>query len=304
MRASLLALGLMLAPALAAKEPTPKAEQFIDRSNILFPAVVEGNFKVESHDQDPGVFGGVSIAFEEPPFVPRSRFTISAYVYPIGRMETERALAAGVSHIVEGVKGQEEYTDVRIEPAAPYEVEAPKAPPLSEGPRGRQKIIGLSDAPASKPAATDADLAAALTSWTPDGKTPGRRVLMHFNTKGSPVRSVGYVFYRQMMLVKIRITAAADGIPKDAFNLHADLAANAIAPAFEIQNFGNCGVLYLPDAPDKDKDASDGKAGGLALVEEMGRAQRENCVVAEGTPDPVAEGMIRHTLVYPKDTWN
>lgn len=302
MRTSLFLACMLLAPTLSAKERAPSAEQFIDRTNILFPEVIEEHFKVKEHDQDPGVFGGVTVKFEKPVVVPSPSFTITAYVYPIGRMATEEALAAGISHVVEGVKGRD-YTDVRIDPDTPYSVAAPTAPLLAKTPRGNQKIIAPSGERPAKPDASDEDMAAALKSWMPEDKTPGRRVGMHFSNDGTPVRSVGYVFYRQMMLVKLRITAAAADIDEDAFNLHANLAANSIAPAFEIQNFGKCGVLYLPMPPEGEQEKSDGKAGGLALIEEMGRVQRENCVVSEGKPDKLPGGQVRHTLVYPADTW-
>jgi hypothetical protein len=302
MRTALLLACLLLAPALAAKEPAPQAVQFIDRSNILFPEVIEGHFKVKSHDQDPGVFGGVTIKFEKPAVVPSPSFTLTAYVYPVGRMTTEAALAAGISHIVDGVKGQD-YTDVRVEADTPYAVAAPTAPLLAKTPRGNQKIVSPSHEPPAKPDPTDEDMAAALKSWTPEDRTPGRRVMMHFSNDGTPVRSVGYVFYRQMMLVKLRITAAAADIDEDTFSLHANLAANSIAPAFEIQNFGTCGVLQLPLLPEGESDKSEGNAGALALIEEMGRVQRENCVVDEGEPDALPAGRVRHTLVYPADTW-
>lgn len=39
------------------------------------------------------------------------------------------------------------------------------------------------------------------------------------------------------------------------------------------------------------------------LVQETGRVKRENCIVSEGKPDKLPKGVLRHTLVCPKDTW-
>jgi hypothetical protein len=298
MRHAVLLCCLFAASAVVAKDPAPQAVQFIDRTNILFPKVV-GGYTVDTHTQDPDVFGGVSVGYLEPEGAPPS-LTLSAFVYPLGRVEVDAGLSTGLDHVRGGVSGQESYREVDISPDSAFDVPAPTAPRLAGGPRGKEKLISASDDPPQTDV-TDDDMAAALATWTQAATTPGRRIVMHFTTRGTAVRSVGYVFYRQMMLVKLRMTVAADEVDEAGFLALADQAAAAIAPSFEIQNFGRCAVHYLPKVPDK--GSRDDKSGGLAMIQEVGRVKRENCVAREGEPDALPEGMLRHTLVYPPDTW-
>lgn len=307
MRPALLLLACLLtnlvsAAAIAKEEAkAPRAEQFIDRSNILIPEKVE-DFVVDSHSQDPGVFGGVSIGYAEPQRLPRS-FTVTAFVYPIGRTEAEAALAAGVSHIVEGVNQSEDYSERKIDPDTAFAVPAPATEVSGQAKGRRETVIGPASEPAPDKPATEDDVGAAVTEMTPPTTTAGRRVVMHFKLHGKPVRSVGYVFYRQMMLVKLRMTVNADEIDEAGFLALADKIATSLAPSFLIQNFGDCGVARIPLGKEGEKDTSDGRSGAVALMREMGRLARESCAVAEGEPDPVPKGMLRHTLDYPPDTW-
>jgi hypothetical protein len=298
-----LALSCLLAVSVAAgAEPAKDAKQFIDRTNIVFPKAM-GAYEVDSHEQDPEVMGGVMLGFDEPEGMPEN-FTVTAYVYPMGPMDAKAALDAGIGHILAGVRGRPDYTDIRFEPATDFAVPAPAAPSMALGLRGHKKVISSSGLPPEKPDATDEDLTAARIAWTsPELTTGGRRVVMHYLLDGLLVRSVGYVFYRQMMLVKLRVTSSVLSVDESNFLALADKAALAIAPSFEIQNFGRCGVHYIPSTPDGQEDRSGGNAGGYALMKELGRVQRQNCALVEGKPDTLPAGMLRHTLVYPPDTW-
>lgn len=293
-----------LQTAVMAKDKTeaPRAVQFIDRSNIFIPEKVE-DFVVDSHTQDPGVFGGVSIGYVEPTGLPRS-FTVTAYVYPIGRVETEKGLAAGLNHIVEGVTQSDVYSDRKIDPDTAFTVPAPAAEIPVKGKRKRETVIGPASEPAPDKPATEDDLSAAVAELTPPATTAGRRVVMQFNSRNRPVRSIGYIFYRQMMLVKLRMTVDAEEIDEAGFLALADKTATTLAPSFLIQNFGECGVARIPLGKEGEKDPSEGRSGAVALMREMGRLARESCAATEGEPDPVPKGMLRHTLVYPTGTWN
>ncbi|HEX7965342.1 MAG TPA: hypothetical protein VF651_06455 [Gammaproteobacteria bacterium] len=72
-----------------------------------------------------------------------------------------------------------------------------------------------------------------------DGSTlPGRRLLLTMNGDGRPLASAGYMFYKQLYLIEIRITDAAKA--EDMLRQVGDQAARQVVPLIHILNEGDC----------------------------------------------------------------
>jgi hypothetical protein len=101
----------------------------------------------------------------------------------------------------------------------------------------------------------------------------------------------------------VRATTAADAMPSDRFNTLVDHAVQDLVPAMDIQNFGDCGTVYIDTGHETGNKDEDARAITAQLMSEMGRLQRESCA---GKPDPKAVTPTDHerqTIVYPANFW-
>ncbi len=92
-------------------------------------------------------------------------------------------------------------------------------------------------------------------------------------------------------------------LPADKFNALVDRAVQDLVPTMDIQNFGNCGTMYISvDEKSADKD-KDGKAGAIHLIRDLGRIARENCANKSGPDTTLPAGHAQQTIVYPAGFW-
>ena len=281
------------------------AKQFIDRTYISLPESV-GDYSLARVGYDPGQFAaGVSGAYAlkgapEP-------FTITLFVYPQGRSEEKAAVEAQIAEVEDAIRQQQDYTKIEAGPRTVFVVDAPKPSALPNEKNGRkQRILTLQPVKVAAEAATDDDgpsLVELLKEASPPLQSTGLRQGFSFDHKGDSVRSAGFVFYRNLYNIKLRISAPSSAMDQAAFDKLADATARALVPKVDIRNFGQCGQMLVGTQDSGDK-ARDARVFARNMLREQGRVERENCADSEGpTPDPVDAGYDRREIVYPEGIW-
>ena len=129
-----------------------------------------------------------------------------------------------------------------------------------------------------------------------DGKQlPGRRLRMTLGEHGRKMVSAGYMFYKQLYLVELRITAPAEA--GDTLTQVGDDAARRIVPLIHMLNEGGCQDLDI---------AWDGKdPNGLlqGAQQAMDQAKSDGCTGVDGPqaqPKPDEYVMM---LTYKPEDW-
>lgn len=297
--------GTPAAPSDAAEAAPLTAKQFIDRTYISLPESV-GDYSLARVGYDPGQFAaGVSGAYAlkgapEP-------FTITLFVYPQGRSEEKAAVEAQIAEVEDAIRQQQDYTKIEAGPRTVFVVDAPKPSALPNEKNGRkQRILTLQPVKVAAEAATDDDgpsLVELLKEASPPLQSTGLRQGFSFDHKGDSVRSAGFVFYRNLYNIKLRISAPSSAMDQAAFDKLADATARALVPKVDIRNFGQCGQMLVGTQDSGDK-ARDARVFARNMLREQGRVERENCADSEGpTPDPVDAGYDRREIVYPEGIW-
>ena len=281
------------------------AKQFIDRTYISLPESV-GDYSLARVGYDPGQFAaGVSGAYAlkgapEP-------FTITLFVYPQGRSEEKAAVEAQMAEVEDAIRQRDDYSKIEAGPRTPFVVDAPKPSALPNEKNGRkQRILTMEPVKITAEAATDDDgpsLVELLKEASPPLQSTGLRQGFSFDHKGESVRSAGFVFYRNLYNIKLRISAPSTAMDQAAFDKLADATARALVPKVDIRNFGQCGQMLVGTQDSGDK-ARDARVFARNMLREQGRVERENCADSEGpTPDPVDAGYDRREIVYPDGIW-
>jgi hypothetical protein len=297
--------GLATVTPAATKSGGPTS-QFIDKSIVTYPTAL-GHYSLVKESYDPAnVPNGVSLHYNLADAPPELTFDI--YVYPLGRVDTTKAVTDATVEMegeIRTLEQQKIYADLKFDDAVEFDVVEPPSSILKSDDK---KDAASGDAPeaAASAAEPDSDTRAivdAARSSAPSTSTTGRKHALALTVRGMPSESLAYVFYRNLFLISVRATAPTSALPADKFNALVDHAVQDLVPTMDIQNFGDCGTMYISvdeKSTDKDKDAL---AGAIQLVREMGRIQRENCANKPGPDTAPPAGHAQETIVYPAGFW-
>lgn len=124
---------------------------------------------------------------------------------------------------------------------------------------------------------------------------PGRRLRMTLGEHGRKLVSAGYMFYKQLYLVEVRITAPAEA--GDTLTQVGDDAARRIVPLIHIQNEGGCQDLAIS------WDGKDPNGLLTGLSKGMEQAKLDGCAGAKGQQArPNADEDVM-TITYKPEDW-
>lgn len=252
-----LALGLSIASAPASAKTRDKtvsqaeARAFIEQTRIAAPKRV-GEFVLDETEYDAQQkAAGASLRYALPD---HPELRIDLFVYPAGEMPPGTAMQRGMAEFRDTFDAAVKagfYRDLQA--GEPTGFEIPPAPRASADDRTERKA-GSKDADAALEAKIDALL----------GPKPiaGRRIDLHYRmpveTQDDPVpmRSRGYLFYRQLYYVKGRVSAAESQIDQAGFDALGDRAMRELVPAIIISNIGGCARHRIAlDPKQLDEDA-------------------------------------------------
>lgn len=308
----ILAAGLWLAAAPMAsandgaeKAPPPGAQAkraFVERSLVLLPEQA-GAFRLTTANDYPGQPDlGVGARYVHPDF-PAVRLDL--FVYPIGRVDRDDALARVLSEVREGVEAgvqQGKYAHLEMGGEAPLDLgrvgddgalapEADAADPAADGVDVRAED------------GSDLDVALEAISAGVDAKSDwrrGRRLDMRLDFQGVPQNSIAFAFYRGLYLYKGRISASPVDVPSESLDRLGQHAMATLLPAVQVRSTGACHereITFDPDMPEDEraKDLFGKMARSLALAESESCAE----VLDEGVPD----GQRGFLLTFDPDVW-
>ena len=308
-RSALAVVLLVLAPAAFAAGANAKAVQFLDKSNIDFPKAI-GPYTLVSSSYNPRQFAdGVSTEYSLAG-APKDTH-LNVYIYPRGRADEATAVQADIAEVeaaIREVVARDTYTDLRVGARSDFVVARPESAILADSSKKKPgDASGIKPEFSLEPSADNKDdpIVRALMESMPPANSHGMRQSFAFSHKSVPMRSMGYVFYRNLFMFKVRISLPEASIGQAEFETLADAAARTLVPAMYVKNFGTCGALVveLPEQGSAGGDAADSK-NAAALVREIGRINRENCASNEGDkPSGPAEGFERQVIEYPPDAW-
>lgn len=256
--ALLLTLYLLAFAATAA--PAAAERPFIESSYVIAPYQVE-DFTLERSSYDPddrSAGAGFSYRSRRAPDV-----AISLFVYPAGLAEPQVALKRGMQAlqgdltqaVASGI-----YAQLQVLDQAPFALSAEAAP--------------------AKPA--NSIDAAVIRAIAEASQLHGQRLRLDLLnvSRGQPLHSSAYLFYKQLYFFKLRISTDRTHLTREAFDTLADRAARSLVPALEVVNVGGCagGTVYV------DPDAAP-EQGAIQLATQMTRLNGYNCLGSAAKAD-------------------
>ncbi|HEY3643838.1 MAG TPA: hypothetical protein VGM16_00755 [Gammaproteobacteria bacterium] len=128
------------------------------------------------------------------------------------------------------------------------------------------------------------------------GSLPGRRLRMTLGEHGHKLVSAGYMFYKQLYLVEVRITAPVEA--GDILTQVGDAAARTLVPAIHIQNEGGCQDLTVY------WDSKDPNGLIAGLKKGMEQAELDGCVGAKEQQVQPKTGEDMMTIAYKPEDWH
>jgi len=248
-RASLFLLVAMAAAATAADAPV---RAYVETSYVVAPQRVAG-FRLADARFDPqNKYAGAGFTYkaDEDP-----RPVISVFVYPAGRMAQDEAPRDGMAafrHDLQRARetGTYDRLETGIEDAFP--------------------LAAHSDASDTSDLSQDAELLATIASYSRiDGRRLGLKA--HLARQDLELRSVGFLFYRQLYYFKVRVSVEAGAMASDAFDRFADRAARTLVPAIQAVHVGDCANASITVPDDNPEEAA------RILVREATLQQGYNC---------------------------
>jgi hypothetical protein len=250
------------AQPVAAKSRKDKdaVQPFIVETRIAAPKRV-GEFELESTYYDPATkHTGASLRYLLPDH-PEIRFDL--FVYPAGDMPHDTAMTSGMKNFVDsfdaGVK-MKYYADLKIIDTVDFEIMPETETPVRQEDEPTAKTNPESEA--------DAIIEAALAPKSISGKRIDLRYTMRMDETGEtvPMRSRGYLFYRQLYYFKGRISVAESRVDQATFDTLSDRAMRELVPAVQASNIGGCAKTEIVIGG---KALDGGKAGIDALMSQM-----------------------------------
>ncbi len=306
--ACLLAIAMSLAVAAQpvdakGRKGKEATQPFIVETRISAPKRV-GDFVLEQSAYDPATkYAGASFRYLLPQH-PEIRFDL--FVYPAGEMPAEAALEAGMKHFVEsfdaGVK-LKYYNDLEIVDTIAFDI-APKGD--ASKPEHKKNA-----APAETMSEADARRAAIVESVLAPKPIAGKRIDLRyrFNMEETgdmvPMRSRGYLFYKQLYFFKGRISVAESRMDQATYETLSDRAMRELVPAVRATNIGACAEIEV--AIDKDAMTEGNDQIGQMIMQALGQMAGKgdrNCLATreEAEVDEPADVEVV-TIEYDAKDW-
>ena len=227
---------------------------------------------------------------------------LTVFVYPIGRRDEATVVAdqiADVERSLHHAVGQGAYADLVLGAREPFAVVAPAPSLFADGEDAERRFdprpqIEL----AVEASGPDAEI---FTHALASPNSHGQRQSFRFAHDGVPMHSLGYVFYRHLFAIKVRVSVPVDSMDEATFTALADTATLHLVPRVDVQNFGRCGNITLSQAGEG-KDASNAMARELMMS--IARVRTDNCATSDRVePSTDSESHRRIEIVYPPGTW-
>lgn len=304
---ALLACALAALPAgVAAKKVAVKIEtsssptqgddpSFIEKSLVLAPERVAGFELREATDYPGRPLLGVGLNYVHADL---PEMTLHLFVYPIGRVPREQALARVMQEVREGI-------DVRLGQSADGRVDYGEEASLDLTRVEEDGSLRPQSAPAavSPPADEDEDarvLAVFAQADAALSPQQGRELPLQLAFDGRSMDSVAFAFYRGLYVFKGRATVDVGVVPAETLHRAARRAMAVLVPAVEVRNTGSCTQLGIEvDTQAGDEAMQDQLLRGMAASHL--RSQLENCTATlDATVPP---GMRALPLEFPPGTW-
>lgn len=266
------------APAAATDDaPMP----FILKSYVFAPEQAGGLSLVGTNYDPDDRRSGVGFEYRD---AAAPQVVVSVFVYPLGAMSEAEAMQRGMRDFRANLDAAAQhglYSDLNITGEVPFET--PRLPaddaakqtgtqPTHDAAHADDRATRSAAAATPSPAATPLDqrIARAVTEATPSAILHGRRLSMTLVRQGTHTASLGYLFYKQLYLIKARISAPSKAMDMAALTALGDRAMRAIVPRIEAVNVGSCGTVVLPT-----DIASDDFA--VRLAADSARIMADNC---------------------------
>ncbi len=274
-------------------------QPFIVETRIAAPKRV-GEFELESTYYDPATkHAGASLRYLLPDH-PEIRFDL--FVYPAGDMPHDTAMTSGMKDFVDsfdaGVK-MKYYSDLKIVDIVDFDI----------GPKTETTAPQEDKPAANTPPESEADaiIEAALAPKPVSGKRIDLRYTMRMDETGEtvPMRSRGYLFYRQLYYFKGRISVAGSRVDQVTFDTLSDRAMRELVPAVQASNIGGCASVEI--VVDKETATKSGGTIGDLLMQVVGESLdgiHRNCheTRAEAKASEPKQAEII-TIEYDPDDW-
>lgn len=200
--AVVLVAGCAQQPARQAEQQKSGPQSFIDRSAIFYPRSGD-RFNLVSEYTYPNVGSGIQITYQATD-LPDAKIDI--FIYPIGDVHEDQALASDLNDVHTGVDAQEKngtYKNVRYGTLTDFNI----------------------------PRKDNASL-------------PGKKLPLTFDFDGTPMVSAAYLSYKQLYLFELRITAPANS--GQSLQDVGDRIARETFPKIHIMNEGTCALQGFP----------------------------------------------------------
>ncbi|MBB4756649.1 hypothetical protein FHT12_000419 [Xanthomonas campestris] len=230
-RALLLVCMLGVAPGAlsAAPDEAPASSRaYIETSYLAAPRSV-GPFTLARSSYNPAA--KVSGAAFHYTMAEHPELNIDVFVYPAGQRDQAEAIEYGM------VAFRKDLAAARAQGSYSR---------LDELDQSRF-VLTSDDAPKNIPAnAVDAKVIAAIADAE---RIVGEKLRLSVDlaSSGMPLLSNGYLFYKQLYYIKVRVSAAQQATAQTTFDALADQAARALVPAIQVSNIGGCAdqTIYL-----------------------------------------------------------
>ncbi len=272
------------------------AQPFIVETRIAAPKRV-GEFELESADYDPATkHAGASLRYLLPDH-PEIRFDL--FVYPAGDMPHDTAMTSGMKDFVASFDAGVQlkyYSDLKIVDTVDFEIV-----PRTETP------VRQEEKKAAPESEADAIIAAALAPKPISSKRIELRYTMRMDETGEmvPMRSRGYLFYKQLYYFKGRISVAESRMDQATFETLSDRAMRELVPAVQASNIGGCASVEI--VVDKETASKGGGTIGDLLMQMVGESLdgiHRNCYETRAeakASEPKQAEII--TIEYEPDDW-
>jgi len=267
------ALTLLLSnTALQAKteKTTSTSKPLIERTAIIIPKSVNDyrlvNFEYDKKFKSSGV--QMRYVSSKYPDIP-----IDFFIYPMGTGPAQEMLTIGMRDFTGSLRQAEEmgyFEKLTISPEQDLILDDEKIRVIATDTASAENAV-----PQSKTSGGNAVLAAIETSF----ELPGKKLGMTHVQKNDAMQSVGYLFYRQLYLTKVRVTIGADVLSGEEFGEMTDMAVAQILPAIEARNIGSCSDRQITVKVDESKkEAAFSDDLMQQIMSGLTRNAADNCV--------------------------
>ena len=209
--------------SMAAEPPADGAVEapYIQTSYLIAPRQV-GDFVLAAANYDPAEkYAGAGFGYQLPA---QPQIKLDVYVYPAGRMAQAQAVSEGTTEFVASLRQaakQGTFGDLQVVQQSEFAL-----PPPSVASRPPQNAVD----------------AAVIQASAQAEQVTGQKLELELQYPGqdTPMRSNGYLFYKQLHYFKVRASAPKGELSRERFNAVTDHAARTLVPALRAANVGSC----------------------------------------------------------------